>query len=171
MRWSRDLVPNDGGLEKIPVCQPPVQDAGFPPRRLRVKLGEGSRSRLAGPAGQKLALRQCWMRIFYFCCSQSFSRALQASCSPFCSLGLQKPTHRCPLWDTRPQRAGRCQRHHFCWQPHLGSLWTTITVLSDTGFSGMDSALIQGAARHPGLTPSACPIPLAIWMDRFRDGQ
>lgn len=107
----------------------------------------------------------------YFCRSQSLSLALQASCSPFCSLGLQKPIHQCPLWDTRLQRAGRCQRHCFCWRPCLGSLCTTIAVLSGTGFSGADSALALGAACPPGLTPSTCPIPLATWMDGVRAGQ
>lgn len=131
--------------------------------RVLFKVGWSSRSE----AGTEAALDEN----FYFCHSQSLSLALQASCSPFRSLGLQKPTRQCPLWDTRPQGAGRCQRHRFCWQPCLGSLWTTIAVLADMGFSGADSALAPGAACQPRLTPSARPAPLATWGDGFRDGQ
>lgn len=67
---------------------------------------EGSCLRSVGPAGQQSALSQPWEFLFLL---EPLSRALQPGCSSFCSWGLQKQAHQCPLRDTRPWRVGGCQ--------------------------------------------------------------
>ena len=152
-------------MERPPVCQPPIQDAGFAPGRLQVRLQEGSCLSSAGPVGQQLALRESRMRAFNFGWRQS-----AWLCSP--------AILRSVPWDYRSPHINAhfgisgCEvwavaRH----QTPDSPLDTTALSSRTWGLSGADPLLTLGLARHPDLSPSGQLIPLSTVMDGFRDGQ
>lgn len=164
-------MPNDRGLEKSPVCQPPVWDAGFLPRRPQVKFREGSHSRSGGLAGQQLALRQPRMRVFIFVGATQPGSAAQLP--PVLQPTITEANSSISTVGHQATEGGQLSKTPFLLaaMPDF-PLNNHCSLLSDLGFEwrGPIPSSRDVTPSRPDADASGHPTPLATRMDGFRDG-